>query len=72
MIGNELRLPEEPLRHKVLDMVGDMALIGARLRAHLEGRRSGHALNRRLAARIRSAEPGEVAFAAPQVGAPRG
>jgi len=70
VIGNRLRMPSEPVRHKILDMLGDMALVGTRLRARIEGNRSGHALNRRMAARIRSAEPGEVELAAHEVGAP--
>jgi len=72
IIGNELRFPSEPVRHKILDVLGDMALVGTRLHAHVEGNRSGHALNRRLATRIRSAEPGEVERAAHEVGAPPG
>jgi UDP-3-O-acyl-N-acetylglucosamine deacetylase len=59
-IGNELRMPLEPLRHKVLDMLGDMALVGFRLSAHLVGVKSGHALNRRMALELRAAASSEV------------
>ncbi len=43
-----LRRPDEFVRHKLLDAVGDLALAGAPLRARFTGHRSGHALNNRL------------------------
>ncbi len=43
-----LRRPDEFVRHKLLDVVGDLALAGAPLRARFRGSRSGHALNNRL------------------------
>ncbi|MFT8246275.1 UDP-3-O-acyl-N-acetylglucosamine deacetylase [Roseomonas sp. BN140053] len=43
-----LRHPEEFVRHKLLDVVGDLALAGAPLKARFRGHRSGHALNNRL------------------------
>jgi len=43
-----LRRPDEFVRHKLLDAVGDLALAGAPLRARFRGHRSGHALNNRL------------------------
>ncbi len=43
-----LRRPDEFVRHKLLDAVGDLALAGAPLRARFSGFRSGHALNNRL------------------------
>jgi len=47
-IGNEYRFPDEPARHKVLDLLGDLALLGRRLRGEIKAVRSGHALNARL------------------------
>lgn len=44
-IGNRLRSADEPARHKVLDVVGDLALLGHDLRGHVVAYRSGHALN---------------------------
>jgi UDP-3-O-acyl-N-acetylglucosamine deacetylase len=44
-IGNRLRFADEPARHKVLDLVGDLALLGHDLRGHVVAYRSGHALN---------------------------
>jgi UDP-3-O-[3-hydroxymyristoyl] N-acetylglucosamine deacetylase len=43
-----LRMPDEFVRHKMLDAVGDLSLAGATLRARLVARRSGHALNNQL------------------------
>ena len=43
-----LRRPDEFVRHKLLDAVGDLALAGATLSARFVGHRSGHALNNRL------------------------
>lgn len=43
-----LRRPDEFVRHKMLDVVGDLALAGAGLTARFVGYRSGHALNNRL------------------------
>jgi UDP-3-O-[3-hydroxymyristoyl] N-acetylglucosamine deacetylase len=43
-----LRRPDEFVRHKLLDVVGDLALAGAPIRGRFAGHRSGHALNNRL------------------------
>lgn len=44
-IGNRLRFANEPARHKVLDMVGDLSLLGVDLCGHVVAFRSGHPLN---------------------------
>jgi UDP-3-O-[3-hydroxymyristoyl] N-acetylglucosamine deacetylase len=44
-----LRRPDEFVRHKILDALGDLALLGAPLLGRYEGRFSGHALNNALA-----------------------
>ena len=46
---NPLRFPDEFVRHKILDLVGDLALIGQPLQAHIIAVKSGHSLNTRLA-----------------------
>lgn len=43
-----MRFPDEFVRHKILDAIGDLALAGAPLLARFEGVRSGHALNNTL------------------------
>jgi len=59
-----LRRPDEFVRHKALDVVGDLALAGAPLRARFRGSRSGHALNNRLL-RALFADASAWRFAAP-------
>jgi len=44
----QYRFPDEPVRHKLLDLVGDLHLLGAELHAHIIATRSGHALNAEL------------------------
>lgn len=51
-VENDLRFPDEAARHKVLDLMGDLALLGLDLGAHIIAHRSGHALNARLVRRI--------------------
>ena len=41
----ELRFPDEFVRHKILDLVGDLALLGMPLQGHVIAERSGHASN---------------------------
>jgi UDP-3-O-[3-hydroxymyristoyl] N-acetylglucosamine deacetylase len=43
-----LRTPDEFVRHKMLDAVGDLALAGARIHGRFVAHRTGHALNNRL------------------------
>ncbi|MEO0157709.1 MAG: UDP-3-O-acyl-N-acetylglucosamine deacetylase [candidate division WOR-3 bacterium] len=50
---NQPRFPDEPVRHKIADMIGDLALLGARLRMGLEAERPGHGTNHALARFIR-------------------
>jgi UDP-3-O-[3-hydroxymyristoyl] N-acetylglucosamine deacetylase len=45
---NSLRFKNELVRHKVLDLVGDMSLVGCEIKAHIIGVRSGHELNAAL------------------------
>jgi len=47
-IDNQLRFPDECVRHKLLDMVGDLALCGCDLRGRFCTYRGGHRLNARL------------------------
>lgn len=43
-----LRMPDEFVRHKLLDAVGDLYLAGAPIRGHFHGVRPGHEMNNRL------------------------
>jgi UDP-3-O-[3-hydroxymyristoyl] N-acetylglucosamine deacetylase/3-hydroxyacyl-[acyl-carrier-protein] dehydratase len=49
----ELRFKNEPARHKLLDLLGDLALIGVPLKAQVLAARPGHASNIEFAKRIR-------------------
>ncbi|MBN1541947.1 bifunctional UDP-3-O-[3-hydroxymyristoyl] N-acetylglucosamine deacetylase/3-hydroxyacyl-ACP dehydratase [candidate division KSB1 bacterium] len=51
--GKELRYPNEPVRHKALDLIGDLALLGMPLKGHVMAARSGHAANAELVKLIR-------------------
>jgi UDP-3-O-[3-hydroxymyristoyl] N-acetylglucosamine deacetylase len=51
-----LRHPDEPVRHKMLDALGDLALAGAPILGRYTGIRAGHALTAELVARL-FAEP---------------
>src|SRR5262249_37293058 len=55
VVGNALRFPDECVRHKLLDMVGDLALLGRDLVGHVVAHRSGHRLNAALVRALREA-----------------
>jgi UDP-3-O-acyl-N-acetylglucosamine deacetylase len=47
-VENELRFRDECVRHKALDLVGDLAMAGCDLSGHFIAHRSGHRLNAEL------------------------
>src|SRR5258706_14437224 len=49
-----LRFADECCRHKALDLIGDLALIGKPLLGHVIAERAGHAMHAALVARIMS------------------
>jgi len=49
---NALRFEDEFVRHKILDVVGDLALVGYPIVGHVVAHRAGHALHTQLAAEI--------------------
>ncbi|MBS1567123.1 MAG: bifunctional UDP-3-O-[3-hydroxymyristoyl] N-acetylglucosamine deacetylase/3-hydroxyacyl-ACP dehydratase, partial [Bacteroidetes bacterium] len=49
----ELRYPNEPARHKLLDVVGDLALIGYPIKGHIIANRPGHSTNVDFAKKIK-------------------
>ncbi len=51
--GKELYFKNEPARHKLLDMLGDLALIGVPLKGHILAARPGHASNVEFAKVVR-------------------
>jgi UDP-3-O-acyl-N-acetylglucosamine deacetylase len=48
-IDNSLRFEDECSRHKLLDLIGDLSLCGARISGKIVAHRSGHVLNGRMA-----------------------
>ncbi len=52
VIDNQLRFPDEACRHKILDLIGDLALATRRLNAHVIAVRSGHRENMQLVQEI--------------------
>ena len=50
----ELRFPNEPARHKLLDVIGDLALIGYPIKAHIIANRPGHFSNVEFAKLIKN------------------
>ena len=54
VLNGTLRFPDEFARHKVLDLVGDLALLGAPIRAHIIAYKGGHRLHAALVAKIMS------------------
>lgn len=51
--NTELRYPNEPARHKLLDIMGDLALVGQPIKGKVVATRPGHQANTRLARLIR-------------------
>jgi len=51
--GKELRFYNEPVRHKTLDLIGDLALLGVPILAHVMAARSGHGANVELVKMLR-------------------
>ena len=49
----QLHFPNEPARHKLLDVVGDLALVGHPIKAHIIASRPGHASNVEFAKKIK-------------------
>lgn len=51
-VDNVLRFPDEHVRHKICDLIGDIALLGRRLRGRIVAYKSGHELNHALVRRL--------------------
>jgi len=59
VLNGGLRFPDEFVRHKALDLIGDLALVGRPVVGHVVAHRAGHALHTALAREIRQAVAGE-------------
>jgi len=52
---SDLRFPDEFVRHKILDLMGDLALLGRPIQGHVYASKSGHATNVRFVERLSQA-----------------
>ncbi|MGE0480916.1 MAG: UDP-3-O-acyl-N-acetylglucosamine deacetylase [Phycisphaerae bacterium] len=59
-IKNTLRFPNECVRHKILDLIGDLTLLGCCVAGRIYARRSGHHLNHELVRRLRELRTAEA------------
>jgi UDP-3-O-[3-hydroxymyristoyl] N-acetylglucosamine deacetylase/3-hydroxyacyl-[acyl-carrier-protein] dehydratase len=71
MSKEPLRYPDEFVRHKILDIIGDLFLAGCRLRGHVIAVKPGHAANSELTKAISKRYAQMLAMVPPQV-IPRG
>jgi len=60
-----LRFPDEFVRHKILDIIGDLALAGRRIRGHVVALKPGHGINTEAAKRL-ATRHAEIAASAPR------
>ena len=51
-VNGSLRFPDEYVRHKMLDLIGDLALAGRRIEGHVVAERAGHAMHTALVSRL--------------------
>ncbi len=54
VIKNKLRFKDEFVRHKIIDLIGDLNLLGFPIKAHVIGFKSGHAVNIQLLRKIKN------------------
>jgi len=59
VLSGPLRFRDEFVRHKVLDLLGDLALLGAVLDGHIHARKAGHALHIEFARALAAASVGQ-------------
>ena len=55
ILNDNLRYPNEFVRHKVLDLIGDLFLLGRPIKGHVIGVKSGHAMHVNFAKQIKKA-----------------
>jgi UDP-3-O-[3-hydroxymyristoyl] N-acetylglucosamine deacetylase len=67
VLNNKLRFEDEFARHKVLDAVGDLALLGFPLVGHVQASKAGHALHAALAQKLLATADAWALVAHPQL-----
>jgi len=76
VVKNKLRFEDEFVRHKILDLMGDLNLLGFPVKGHVVALKSGHSLNLKIAKKIfeqkkksvSAAIPAPVSYEIPQEG----
>jgi UDP-3-O-[3-hydroxymyristoyl] N-acetylglucosamine deacetylase len=67
VLNNKLRFEDEFVRHKVLDAIGDLALLGHPVVGHLEAIKAGHALHAALTLKLKQTPEAWTLVAHPQL-----
>jgi UDP-3-O-[3-hydroxymyristoyl] N-acetylglucosamine deacetylase len=67
VLNNKLRFEDEFVRHKILDAIGDLTLLGHPIVGHLEAVKAGHALHAALAQKLLATPSAWVLVAHPQL-----
>ena len=67
VLNQKLRFEDEFVRHKILDSIGDLSLLGHPLVAHLEASKAGHALHAALARKVMATPEAWALVAHPQL-----
>ncbi len=52
-VNTRARFPDEPVRHKVLDLIGDLYMLGMPIQGHVVAVKSGHRLNMEMVRRLK-------------------
>lgn len=63
----ELRYQNEPARHKLLDVIGDLTLIGKNIKGHIIAKKPGHTTNIAFAKKIKEIMKEEMRNTAPEI-----
>ncbi|MGC9326705.1 MAG: UDP-3-O-acyl-N-acetylglucosamine deacetylase [Candidatus Hinthialibacter sp.] len=66
-LNEELRFQDEIVRHKILDVMGDLALIGKPIKGHVIAVRSGHAFNIRFVRKVLNTLNGKAGVGVPKL-----
>ncbi len=53
ILNDKMRFPDEPVRHKILDLLGDMFLLGRHVKGHVIAVKSGHAMHANFTRQIK-------------------
>jgi len=64
ILSGPLRFPDEFVRHKILDLLGDLALLGRPIEGRIHARRAGHALHAALVRKLAEAPDSSAAIPA--------